>query len=73
VVNHLNTLEATAGAVAGIEKAGTAYAHAADVTVHGDHQSIDDRLIGECGHWDILANNAGWVTRQNIRVNGGNA
>jgi 3-oxoacyl-[acyl-carrier protein] reductase len=59
VVNHLNTPEAAADVVAGIEKAGgTAYAHAADVSVHGDYQSMVDRLIGEYGHWDILVNNA---------------
>jgi 3-oxoacyl-[acyl-carrier protein] reductase len=59
VVNHLNTPAAAADVIERIEKAGgTASAHAADVSIRGDYQSMVDRLMAEFGHWDILVNNA---------------
>ena len=59
VVNHNHTPEPAEKVVADINAAGgTAIAVAADISSRAEYQAMVERLLAECGRWDVLVNNA---------------
>ena len=59
VVNHNHTPEPAEKVVADINAAGgTAIAVAADISRRAEYQAMVERLLAECGRWDVLVNNA---------------
>jgi 3-oxoacyl-[acyl-carrier protein] reductase len=59
VINHLNTPDKAALAVAEIKSAGgSASAIAADVADRAQFEAMTEHLLSEFGQWDVLVNNA---------------
>jgi 3-oxoacyl-[acyl-carrier protein] reductase len=59
VINHPHTPELAGAVVAGIEAAGgSALALAADISSRAEYEAMVAEMLGECGRWDVLVNNA---------------
>jgi 3-oxoacyl-[acyl-carrier protein] reductase len=54
VVDHPRTPELATAAVADIQAAGGAVLAAADISDRDQYQTMVERLLSECGRWDVL-------------------